>query len=47
MEEKLTLVVESSFSDIKKLVANAVPESSKKSTNNTVKYVSESEESFE
>ena len=32
MEEKQTRLVESSDSDIKKLVANVVPESAKKST---------------
>ena len=36
IEEKQTRFLESSDSDIKKLVANAVPESTRKSTNHTV-----------
>ena len=46
MEEKQTRFVESSDSDIKKLVANAVPESTKKSTKYAVN-VFEGEESYE
>ena len=47
MEEKQTrFVVESSDSNIKKLVANAVPESTKKSTKYAVN-VFEGEESYE
>ena len=46
MEEKQTRFVESSDSDIKNLVANAVPESTKKSTKYAVN-VFEGEESYE
>ena len=46
MEEKQTHFVESSDSDIKKLVANAVLESTKKSTKYVV-TVFEGEESYE
>ena len=46
MEEKQTCFVESSDSDIKKLVANAVPESTKKSTKYGVN-IFEDEASYE
>ena len=46
MEEKQTRFVESNDGDIKKLVTNAVPESTKKSTKYAVN-VFEGEESYE
>ena len=46
MEEKQTRFVKSSHNEIKKLVGNAVPESTKKSTKYAVN-VFEGEESYE